>query len=153
MNKKIKGATLKTVNNITFKSHFEASVYNTLLQEGFNPKYEEVTYTIMSGYYPTINYYTGKRKQLLKKSTHKIRDITYTPDFTFFYNNKLIIIEVKGFENDTFPLKNKLFLNYLEDLYKKGNIEYPIFYFVIYDKQHLLQTISIIKQELLISMS
>ena len=68
----------------------------------------------------------------------KLIDITYTPDFTFEYNDYFIIIEAKGYENDTFPIKKKMFRKILE-AYKKA------LYFEIFTKKQLVDAIKIIK--------
>lgn len=113
---KIKNAKSKTYNNIKFKSISEISVYKTLISEGFKPNYEAIKFTIWKGFYPTIPFYkrTTKLKEF-KLRKEKIKNITYTPDFTFTYKGYLIIVEVKGFENDIFPIKCKLFRKYLEE--------------------------------------
>lgn len=109
-NKRIRGATPLVVNGIQFKSKIEASVYKHLLQAGFNPVYEGMKFVLWSGFKPTVPFY-GKNNRL---NTKKLIDITYTPDFTFIYNDKLIIIEVKGLQNDVFPYKFKMFRGILE---------------------------------------
>ena len=45
-NQKIRNATECKSGNLTFKSQLEKSVYNTLVEQGFNPMYEFVTYEI-----------------------------------------------------------------------------------------------------------
>ena len=45
-NKKIKNAQIIKESNITFRSILEKSVYNTLLQYGFSPKYEYITFDV-----------------------------------------------------------------------------------------------------------
>lgn len=137
-NKKIKGASTKVYNGITFKSQLEVSIYKTLLQEGFNPKYEEIKYVLWQGFKPTTPFYEKGKDGLNKLSMKKIIDITYTPDFTFEYNNYLIIIEAKGYENDTFPIKKKMFRKVLES-YNKA------LYFEIFTKKQLVDAIKIIK--------
>ena len=112
-----------------------------LVQAGFNPQYEQRTYLLWEGCKPTIPFYTrDKKTKLLKLDITKLRNMTYTPDFTFNYNGRLIIIEAKGKENDTYPLKRKLFRGLLED-YTYDN---PLFFEVFTQKQ-LLQAIEIIK--------
>ena len=69
----------------------------------------------------------------------KVRDITYTPDFIILYNGTMFIIEAKGIENDTFPLKKKLFRRLLESM------EMPCVYFEVRTKRELLEAIKIIK--------
>lgn len=127
VNKKIKGATHEMCNSIEFKSKIEASVYNHLLQAGFNPVYEGLTFKLWEGFKPTIPYYTLKGKNNILNNS-RLRDITYTPDFTFIYNGKLIIIEVKGYTNDVFPYKFKMFRKLLEEKpYVNNTILFEIF--------------------------
>ena len=121
-NKKIKNATSLTTNDITFKSKLEASVYRHLLQAGFSPAYEEVTFTIWEGFKPTIPFY-GKQGLNMKK----LISITYTPDFTFCYEDKFIILEVKGFQNDLFPYKFKMFRKLLEQPKYKNVLLFEVF--------------------------
>ena len=94
-NAKIKNATPTKFNNIEFKSKLEVSVYTALLVAGFKPNYEKMKFVLWEGYKPTVPYYT-KNKQTgnLQLDSSKIRDITYTPDFTFNYKDYLIIFEV-----------------------------------------------------------
>lgn len=139
-NKRIKGATPLVVNNIKFKSKIEASVYNHLLQSGFDPVYEGMKFTLWKGFKPTVPFYTksGKNNILNNKKTI---DITYTPDFTFMYRNILVIIEVKGLQNDVFPYKFKMFRKILEDKPYKDNT----LLFEIFSIKQLKECIEIIK--------
>lgn len=154
-NKKIINARTTQVNNISFKSQLEKTIYTTLVGLGFNPQYEPITFELIGGFVPTIPYYdqetpkhklnrikSGKdttiwRKLILK--TSKIVGIRYTPDFYFKYNGVNIYIEAKGFENDVFYIKKKLFIRYLSNLQEKS------MYFEIYSKKQLLQAIEEIK--------
>lgn len=139
-NKKILGATSLVSDNITFKSKLEVTIYKELLRAGFNPKYEEQKFIIWEGIKPTKPFYNRDIKtKMLKLDMGKMRDITYTPDFTFKYKKYLIIIEAKGFENDTFPIKKKLFRGLLETM------KTPVIYFEVYTKKQLVQAIEIIK--------
>lgn len=134
-NKKIKNATSLTTNDITFKSKLEASVYRHLLQAGFSPAYEEVTFTIWEGFKPTVPFY-GKQGLNMKK----LISITYTPDFTFCYEDKFIILEVKGFQNDLFPYKFKMFRKLLEQPKYKN-----VLLFEVFSIRQLKECIEIIK--------
>lgn len=133
-NKKIKNASPTTVNGIKFKSLSEAMTYKTLLAEGFSPEYEKTKYTIWTGFEPTIEFHTknafkGKNKRIVPVSlrdvldARPIRDITYTPDFEFTYKGVLVIVEVKGMQNDVFPYKFKMFRKWLESNYTSSNCE------------------------------
>lgn len=153
-NKKIRNATKNTSSNITFKSQLEKGVYNTLLQEGFNPQYEPKTFTLWDGFVPLTPYYdkeTPKHRDardpkspiMLTRKENKIIGIRYTPDFYVRYNDLDVYIEAKGVENDVFYIKKKLFIKYLDNLYlSTGQMS---IYFEVYSKRQLLQAINIIR--------
>lgn len=146
-NKKIKNATKKEYNGIMFKSLNEVMIYKTLLQEGFEPVYEGSKYCIWKGFKPRIPFYKPDTKtKLLKLETKKVIDITYTPDFVFMApdNKTVIIFEVKGHENDTYPLKEKMFRGYLEHILDVQN--QPTAFFKIKTKKQCLEAIKIIKE-------
>lgn len=157
-NKKIRGATVSKSKNITFKSKLEKSIYNTLLEQGFEPKYEPFTFTLWDGFQPITPYYDketdihqkkrledgdGCLSKILIRKTDRIVGIRYTPDFYFKYKDINIYIEAKGFENDVFYIKKKMFIKYLDNRYLE-NGEKSI-YFEVYTKKQLLQAIEIIK--------
>lgn len=143
-NKKIKNAQRLIYNNIQFKSQLEVMIYKTLLQEGFDVRYEPVTFTLWQGFHPEIPYYVkNKKTRELALDNKKLIDIKYTPDFIFYYNGIRVIIEAKGFQNDVFYIKKKLFRAYLEEDF--SNIKIQSLYFEIYTKKELMQAIEIIK--------
>ncbi len=100
--KRVQNATRTELDGIKFRSKLEAAVYQTLRDNGINPDYEQLKYILVPGFETVVN---GKKE--------KIRPITYTPDFSFIYNNILYIIEVKGFITDGYKLKRKLILQRL----------------------------------------
>lgn len=158
-NKKIRNATVCKSNSITFKSQLEKSIYNTLLQEGFEPKYEPITFTLWDSFTPLTPYYdreTDKQKEkrlkegkntcpskMLTLKASKVVGIRYTPDFYFKYKDLNVYIEAKGMENDVFYIKKKMFIKYLDKLFTE-NKEKSI-YFEVYTKKQLLQAIEIIR--------
>lgn len=139
-NKKIKNAQPLEYEGILFKSKLEKMTFITLKEAGFPVKYEPQKIVVFDGFKPTVPFYDkNKATRMLALQTKKLVSITYTPDFMFEYNNHLVIIEAKGFTNDTFPIKKKLFRAWLE--------EHPeSIYFEIYSKKQLLQAIEIIKE-------
>lgn len=158
-NKKIRNATQSSSKGITFKSQLEKSIYNTLLQQGFEPQYEPTTFTLWEGFEPITPYYdkeTDKQKikrlsdgidtrtsKILIQKTGKIVGIRYTPDFYFKYKDLNVYIEAKGIENDVFYIKKKMFIKYLDNLcIEKGERS---IYFEVYTKKQLLQAVEIIK--------
>lgn len=158
-NKRIRNATQSSSKGITFKSQLEKSLYNTLLQQGFEPQYEPTTFTLWEGFEPITPYYdkeTDKQKikrlsdgidtrtsKILIQKTDKIVGIRYTPDFYFKYKDLNVYIEAKGIENDVFYIKKKMFIKYLDNLcIEKGERS---IYFEVYTKKQLLQAVEIIK--------
>ena len=158
-NKKIRNATQSSSKGITFESQLEKSIYNTLLQQGFEPQYEPTTFTLWEGFEPITPYYdkeTDKQKikrlsdgidtrtsKILIQKTGKIVGIRYTPDFYFKYKDLNVYIEAKGIENDVFYIKKKMFIKYLDNLcIEKGERS---IYFEVYTKKQLLQAVEIIK--------
>ena len=127
VNKKIRNATQSSLGKLAFKSQLEKSIYNTLLQQGFTPQYEPITFTLWDGFSPITPYYdkeTDKQKvkrisdgvntcpsKILIQKVGKVIGIRYTPDFYFNYNGLDVYIEAKGIENDIFYIKKKMFIN------------------------------------------
>ena len=141
-NKKIKNATPIVSDGIQFKSKLEGRFYNTLKDLGFNPKYEEVTFCLSPTIRPTKAFYNRSVKKLgFHYDMKPIRSITYTPDFIFNYKDVTVIIEAKGIENDSYPIKKNLFRKYLE------TIPDHVMYFEVRTKRELLEVIKIIKME------
>lgn len=141
-NKKIKNATKKIYKDIIFKSVLEATCFRILSDEGLNPQYEQMKFVLWEGYYPTIPFYTKDKKTgNLKLDSVKIKDITYTPDITFWYKDTLVVVEVKGFENDVYPYKKKMFRKLMET-------QKDVIVFEIFSKKTMLEAIKIIKNEL-----
>lgn len=93
-NKKIKGATVTKIGNITFRSKLEAKVAKTLEDNNISYQYENTKLMLL----PSILY-----NNKLYRSVH------YTPDFICGD----FIIEVKGYPNDVWPLKKKIIINHL----------------------------------------
>ena len=158
MNKKIRNATQSSLGKLTFKSQLEKSIYNTLLQQGFTPQYEPITFTLWDGFSPITPFYdkeTDKQNQeraellgkkvpkILVKKEGKVIGIRYKPDFYFNYNDLDVYIEAKGIENDVFYIKKKMFIKYLDDILV--NTGRRSIYFEVYTKKQLLQAIEIIK--------
>lgn len=133
-NRKILNATEVSHEGLKFKSKLERYCYIQLTKEGFNPSYETFKMTLFEGFRPTNiinidNFNSNKRKAFSKYEeiiakdimidNRIIGDITYTPDFTFYYKDYFIIIETKGFANDSFPNKKKYALKQLEEIASK----------------------------------
>ena len=107
---KIRNATAKVYKGIKFRSKLEVFTYKQLEAAGIKSMYEENTYTLMPGFYPIMDSYEPSKGEY-KNNAKKVRGIKYTPDFVD--PNGEWIIEVKGYANDVFPIKWKLFKLYL----------------------------------------
>lgn len=126
-NKKVKNATVCQTDGINFRSKQEASVYKYLLSQGITPQYEPEKFTIWDRGPMTVPFYDRYGKTF-KRLTRKPTAIHYTPDFIFTVNGITVFLEVKGFSNDVFPYKAKLFRDYLENQPNKENLCYAIIY-------------------------
>lgn len=123
-NKKVKNATSCEYNGIQFKSRLEMKTYIILNEKGFNPQYEAQTFSLWEGRKFAIPCYDLHKDRKLKRAVwgsnpYKTISIKYTPDFILSVkdssdNERMIIIECKGMQNDVYPYKKKLFLDYLE---------------------------------------
>tara|TARA_R100000781_G_C4080448_1_gene127514 strand:- start:83 stop:544 length:462 start_codon:yes stop_codon:yes gene_type:complete len=107
---KIRNATAKVYKGIKFRSKLEVFTYKQLEAAKIKSMYEENTYTLLPGFYPIMDSYEPSKGEY-KNNTKKVRAITYTPDFVD--PDGKWIIEVKGYANDVFPIKWKLFKMYL----------------------------------------
>lgn len=107
-------------NKIEFKSLLEKHMYKHLYDAGIPVEYEKHTFTVFDGMVYPQACYEGTRKKLYNKGS-KIRPITYTPDFVD--PNGKWIIETKGYANESFPLRWKLFKKHLKD----KNLPYVLF--------------------------
>ena len=158
-NKKIKNAQKNSCNRIQFKSKLEKTIYQTLVEKGYSPLYEPETILRWDSFIPqtpfydreTDNQYKKRTEKETKKSfrrlvlkTDKIIGIRYTPDFYFKYKDLDVWIESKGFENDIFYIKKKLFRKYLDNKLEKEGIK--SIFFEVYTKNQLLQALDIIKE-------
>lgn len=141
INRKVRNANPLEYNGIKFKSRVEVSIYKLLRTHNIEAKYEEKTFILSPSIRPTVPFYNRTEKAGFHSIMSPISNITYTPDFTFMYNNILVIIEVKGFENDVFPVKRNLFRKLLETL------DTYCMFFEIRTQKEMLKALEIIKME------
>lgn len=144
-NKKIKGAVQIEYKGMVFRSKSELECYMILEASGLKFGYEDTTFNIIEPKRTDLLYVyesrpsvkagktkSGKCKRIfsLYKSS-KQPESTYTPDFTIRSNDDKVIVyvEFKGFENDIFPTKKKLFFMKLQEMMELDNsIEYRYAY-------------------------
>lgn len=108
---KVKNATPTQLDGIKFRSKLEAYTYKKLKEANIYAEYEQHRYILLPSF-------------IFENKT--VRAITYLPDFVG--NN--FIIECKGFPNEAWPLREKLFKYYLTN-----NMPNYSFYLVRNQKQ------------------
>lgn len=98
MRKKIqktnRGGTKVEYDGIKFRSKLEMYCYKKLKEAHIYAEYEQHRYILLPSF---------------KFADKTIRAITYLPDFV----GKDFVIECKGYANESFPLREKLFKYYL----------------------------------------
>jgi len=138
VNKKVRNAIASVYKGIKFRSKLELFTYQKLEEAGIKSLYEKKKFILMEGFrFPYTCVEPHKSKGYVE-TTVKIRDITYTPDFVD-PNNKWII-EVKGFANDVFPIKWKLFKKHI----MQSDNTYTLF--LPKNRKQVLETIELIKK-------
>ena len=131
-------AKKKEVDGIKFRSLLEAFCYRKLKEANIANDYEKHKYVLLEGFhYPESSYEDNGKTGYVDKQKYKVRDITYTPDFVD--PNGKWIIEVKGYANDVFPIKWKMFKNHLMQL------EDPPVLYLPKNQGQVLKTIELIK--------
>jgi hypothetical protein len=122
--RKIRNAIPTTNKDGTkFRSKLENFTYTKLLEAGIKDfKYEEERFNLIDSFeYPEEQYETytrtrdGVKVKEFGKVSPTIRNMSYLPDFTCIDHKTRTgwLIEVKGFDNDAFPIRWKLFKHYL----------------------------------------
>ena len=93
---RVKNATPNEYDGIKFRSKLETYTYKKLKEANIEAEYEKHRFDLL----PAFIF-----------NEQKIRAITYLPDFVGFG----FIIECKGFPNEAWPLREKLFKYYLSN--------------------------------------
>lgn len=122
-NKKIKNAKEHIYNGIKFKSSLELFCYKLLTENKIDFIYQPSPVILLEKFktdyecYENIGkIYRDADKKIINSTKRfdvieSVRQITYTPDFSGL--NGEWIIETKGFANDSFPIKWKLYRRFL----------------------------------------
>ena len=101
-------STKTIVDGIQFASGLESYMYTQLKKEKLFELYEGEQFLLIEGFaLPNDSYerQANGKGEFKNRNSSRIRQITYTPDFT----GKDYIIETKGRANESFPLRFKLF--------------------------------------------
>lgn len=124
-------------DGIEFQSLLEKRMYQMLHEAEVPVDYEKHSFTIFDALVYPQACYEGTAKKLYNKGS-KVRPITYTPDFVD--PNGKWIIETKGYANESFPLRWKMFKRHL----KENNLAYVLF--MPRNKAQCLEVLELIKQ-------
>ena len=115
-----------TVDGIQFASGLEKYMYRALKEAKIKAKYEGETYVLQESFVFNNKSYekqSNGKGEFKNRGEKKILNIKYTPDFV----SDSFIIECKGRANESFPIRWKMFKNYVKEhlkhviLYKPQN--------------------------------
>lgn len=107
-------ATKIKYDGIQFKSKLELFMYQELKRNNIKTEYEPISYQILESFnFPNESYERqgNSKGDMVDRGGKKILGVRYTPDFV----GEDYIIESKGFPNESFALRWKLFKKYLVD--------------------------------------
>ena len=115
-----------TVDGIQFASGLEKYMYLALKEAKIKARYEGETYVLQDSFVFSNKSYekqSNGKGEFKNRGEKKILNIKYTPDFV----SDSFIIECKGRANESFPIRWKMFKNYVKEhlkhviLYKPQN--------------------------------
>ena len=115
-----------TVDGIQFASGLEKYMYLALKEAKIKARYEGETYVLQDSFVFVNKSYekqSNGKGEFKNRGEKKILNIKYTPDFV----SASFIIECKGRANESFPIRWKMFKNYVKEhlkhviLYKPQN--------------------------------
>ena len=115
-----------TFDGITFASGLEKYMYQVLKKAKIYAEYEGMTFTLQDAFMFDVDSYERQgngKGEMVNRGQKKLQSIKYTPDFV----SPSFIIECKGRANESFPLRWKMFKNYVNynlihvTLYKPQN--------------------------------
>ena len=121
-----RGGTKISYDGINFSSGLERYTYMALKKEKLFEMYEGEAFILMEGFDLPNEVYerqSNGKGEYRNRGGKKILPIKYTPDFT----GRDYIIECKGFANESFPMRWKLFKKWITEnetgrtLYKPQN--------------------------------
>ena len=150
--------TNKKVRNATsigkYHSKLEQTCARLLEEAGLNFRFETEKFNLIEPFTPALHFYKstpqGLKKQVKKNGTcMAMKAISYTPDFWYGDDKILIFIETKGYRNEIYPYKRKLFFRHMSAYKLCGreedrNIE--IYFFEPSKAKEIRECIEIIKE-------
>lgn len=99
---------------ISYKSSLEKTMAMLLDEAGIEFKYEPETFKVVEPFEFNIDSYerqSNGKGDMINRGQKKVQAVSYTPDFI----GDGFIIETKGYANETFPLRWKLFKKMIVD--------------------------------------
>jgi len=113
-------------DGITFASGLERYMYQVLKKNKIQAVYEGATFVLQESFMfnnESFERQSNGKGDMVNRGSKKILNIKYTPDFV----SESFIIECKGRANESFPIRWKMFKNYVKQslphvtLYKPQN--------------------------------
>ena len=111
-------------DGITFASGLERYMYQALKKAKIKAEYEGETFTLINGFNFEIDSYerqSNGKGEFKNRGDKKVLPIKYTPDFV----GDGFIIETKGRANESFPIRWKLFKNFINRCYPHVTLYKP----------------------------
>ena len=111
-------------DGITFASGLEKYMYIALKKAKIHSEYEGCTFVVQEGFMFENKSYERQangKGQMVNRGQKKILPIKYTPDFV----SDSFIIECKGRANESFPIRWKMFKNYINKHMKHVTLYKP----------------------------
>jgi hypothetical protein len=142
-NRKIKNAQCLIVDGQSFRSKLEVYCYQRLKEENIEFEYESTKFNLLPDFkYEQESFESYKKKGIwgFGSRSKNIRGITYCPDFLNLKNGW--IIECKGYPNDVWSTKWKLF----KYMITKNNIVVDLY--LPKNQKHIDECIELIKNKL-----
>jgi len=113
-----------TFDGITFASGLEKYMYIALKKAKIYAVYEGCTFVLQEDFRFEIDSYERQgngKGDMINRGQKKIQSIKYTPDFI----SASFVIECKGRANESFPLRWKMFKNYVNHKMKHVTLYKP----------------------------
>ena len=111
-------------DGITFASGLEKYMYQALKEAKIKAEYEGEKYTLIEGFEFNVESHerqSNGKGEFTNRGNKKILPIKYTPDFV----GDGFIIETKGRANESFPIRWKLFKNFVNRCYPHVTLYKP----------------------------
>ena len=113
-----------TYDGVKFASGLEKYMYKALKKAKVHAKYEGATFGVQEGFEFKNESYerqSNGKGEMVNRGSKKVLPIKYTPDFV----SDSFIIECKGRANESFPIRWKMFKNYVKKHLKRVTLYKP----------------------------